>query len=107
MTTSCNTQFMQPSFVNGISSAASATPAAAACSSSDIDSIMKNNSDRVSNILQRLEMSNSNIQKAPFLPRLPEKIFSTYRINSAHLINNGYIENNQVISNLLICNSFF
>lgn len=95
MTTSCNTQFMQPSFVvGGISPAASGT--IPACASSDIDSIMKNNSDRVSNILQRLEMSNSNIQKAPFLPRLPEKIFSTYRINSAHLINNGYVENKQV-----------
>ncbi len=54
-----------------------------------IDSV---SSASCSSLIKRLQSSNEIFQKAPFLPRLPEKIFSTYRINSAHLINNNYVE---------------
>ena len=51
--------------------------------------IMKNSESR---LVRKLQISNELLQKAPFLPRLPDKMFSTFRLNSAHLINNSYID---------------
>ena len=53
--------------------------------------IMKN-SEQTSRLVRKLQISNELLQKAPFLPRLPDKMFSTFRLNSAHLINNSYID---------------
>ncbi len=59
----------------------------------DIESIiLKQSSDQAASIMKKLNISNEMLHKPPFLPKLPEKLLTTYRINSAHMINNSYID---------------
>jgi hypothetical protein len=104
MAASCNLSgatLFKPTF-SDISSATAGVAAAQAATltraASDFD-IMRS-SERVESAIRRLEISNSSMQKAPFLPRLPEKIFQTYRLTSSHLINNSYVDNVIKTSNL-------